>query len=237
MEQTFNEHIKELLSRLKNVIIFSVCVLLFVFLFSKTFLNYYIKYLSILTYSFDPLEEIQALMNISISITLLISLSYMIYQLYMFIRPAFKIDKPLLILSSMIIVSTISYIFGSTVIAKMLLENLYNDSMFIQQWSLLKILRISSMVGIAFAFSSLITYLIPFIVKMNIIKLENITKIRKYYIIIMLILSGIITPTGDIISLSVTFIPIYLAYEIGILITKITGGKLKWYGEYKKLPL
>jgi len=118
-----------------------------------------------------------------------------------------------------------------------LLENLYNDSMFIQQWSLLKILRISSMVGIAFAFSSLITYLIPFIVKMNIIKLENITKIRKYYIIIMLILSGIITPTGDIISLSVTFIPIYLAYEIGILITKITGGKLKWYGEYKKLPL
>ena len=43
---------------------------------------------------------------------------------------------------------------------------------------------------------------------------------RRYAIVILLILAALITPTGDPFTLGVVFLPIYLLYEVSILIVK-----------------
>jgi len=220
-----NEHIAELWQRLRKIGIFIAITLIVMFSISKYLIQYYIKYLDIVTYAFSPLEEIQAMMNISISLTVVASLTFIIYQAYLFIRPAFEIGNIKWKLGGASILAGISYLFGSTIVAKMLLESLTKNTLFINQWGLLSILSICFMVGLAFAIASQIMLIIPFLTWQGIIPLDKLTAIRKYIVIILLIICGIITPTGDLISLGVTFIPIYSSYEIGIISSKIIGGK------------
>jgi len=220
-----NEHITEAVKRLKKIFIFISIILIITFLSAKFILGKYINYLDIMTYAFSPLEEIQAVMNISIAITLVIALGYIWYQTYQFIKPAFNLNKITWKLWGASTLAVISYIIGSTIVAKMLLQNIMSTSMFINQWGILSILNICFMVGIAFAIASQIIIIIPFLVNQGIIPLNKLIKIRKYVVLGLLILCGLITPTGDIISLSVVFMPLYSSYEIGIISTKINGGK------------
>lgn len=41
-------------------------------------------------------------------------------------------------------------------------------------------------------------------------------KYRKHAVVILLVLSALITPSGDPFTLMVVFLPIYLLYELGI---------------------
>ena len=43
---------------------------------------------------------------------------------------------------------------------------------------------------------------------------------RKYAVVVMLVLAAVITPSGDPFTLSVVFMPLYLLYELSILIVK-----------------
>ena len=43
---------------------------------------------------------------------------------------------------------------------------------------------------------------------------------RRHAVVILLVLSAIITPSGDPFTLMVVFLPLYLLYELGILIVK-----------------
>lgn len=45
-------------------------------------------------------------------------------------------------------------------------------------------------------------------------------KYRRYAIVILLILAAVITPTGDPLTLAVVFLPLYLLYELSILVVK-----------------
>jgi sec-independent protein translocase protein TatC len=48
---------------------------------------------------------------------------------------------------------------------------------------------------------------------------------KKYIILGILVLSAIITPTGDIITMMIMAIPTYSTFEIGMLISKINKHK------------
>lgn len=56
--------------------------------------------------------------------------------------------------------------------------------------------------------------------KIGVLKKEMLRKYRKHAIVVLLILSAIITPTGDPFTLAVVFLPVYLLYELSILIVK-----------------
>lgn len=45
-------------------------------------------------------------------------------------------------------------------------------------------------------------------------------KYRRYAVVILLVLSAIITPSGDPFTLAVVFLPIYLLYEFSILLVR-----------------
>lgn len=56
--------------------------------------------------------------------------------------------------------------------------------------------------------------------KLGIIDKSFLRKYRRHAIVILLVLAAIITPSGDPFTLMVTFTPLYLLYELGILLAR-----------------
>ena len=56
--------------------------------------------------------------------------------------------------------------------------------------------------------------------RLGIIDRSFLRKYRRHAIVILLVLAAIITPSGDPFTLMVTFTPLYLLYELGILLAR-----------------
>jgi sec-independent protein translocase protein TatC len=54
--------------------------------------------------------------------------------------------------------------------------------------------------------------------KLNILSAEFMRKFRRHVVVVLLIIAAVITPTADVFTLLLVFIPIYLLYEVSILI-------------------
>lgn len=55
---------------------------------------------------------------------------------------------------------------------------------------------------------------------LGIVKKRLLREGRKYAVVVLLVLAAVITPTGDPFTLMVVFLPLYLLYEVSILIVK-----------------
>ena len=58
--------------------------------------------------------------------------------------------------------------------------------------------------------------------KIGVLKASFMRKYRRHAIVVIVIIGAIITPTGDPFTLSLVAIPIYLLWELSILIVKKT---------------
>ncbi len=74
-----------------------------------------------------------------------------------------------------------------------------------------------------FAFGA--TFEVPIVLfllgKMGIVKSTTLGRTRRYAILIITIASAIITPTPDIYNMMLLVVPMYILYEIGIILIKI----------------
>jgi sec-independent protein translocase protein TatC len=58
--------------------------------------------------------------------------------------------------------------------------------------------------------------------KIGVLKADFMKKYRRHAIVVIVILGAIITPTGDPFTLALVSVPIYLLWELSILIVKHT---------------
>ena len=56
--------------------------------------------------------------------------------------------------------------------------------------------------------------------RLGIVDREFLKKYRRHAVVVLLVLSAIITPSGDPFTLMVVFIPLYLLYELGIRLAR-----------------
>jgi sec-independent protein translocase protein TatC len=61
--------------------------------------------------------------------------------------------------------------------------------------------------------------------KLGFLSVSFMKEYRKHAIVIILIIAAIITPTTDVFTLMLVFVPIYILYELSISIVKITERK------------
>ena len=52
--------------------------------------------------------------------------------------------------------------------------------------------------------------------KMGLVTKSFFKKYRRHAVVVLLVLSAIITPSGDPFTLMIVFLPLYLLYELGI---------------------
>ena len=59
-----------------------------------------------------------------------------------------------------------------------------------------------------------------FLSKLGIIDADFMKKYRRHAIVVILIIAAIITPTTDVFTLTIVTLPIYLLYEVSIVIVR-----------------
>ena len=229
MKKPFFDHLKELNYRLMisiGVIVIFSSIVYFNYSFFVDFLT---KPLIDAGYSVDNIFAITIYEGFQVKITnvLLISLSLLfpliIINLGNFIKPAIEMGS--LSFYLYFIFFTFLYYFGiysaltiSHVGIEFLLSFNENEILLRSQNYFQFIIRISLLFGISFQFPLVILFLL----NKNIIKVDNFTKNRPELFIFILILSAVITPTGDPVTLFIFAIPMYLLIELMILLHKKT---------------
>ncbi len=229
MKKPFFDHLKELNYRLMTSIGVIVIFSLIVYFNYSFFLDFLTKPLIDAGYSVDNIFAITIYEGFQVKITnvLLISLSLLfpliIINLGNFIKPAIEMGS--LSFYLYFIFFTFLYYFGiysaltiSHVGIEFLLSFNENEILLRSQNYFQFIIRISLLFGISFQFPLVILFLL----NKNIIKVDNLTKNRPELFIFILILSAVITPTGDPVTLFIFAIPMYLLIELMILLHKKT---------------
>ncbi len=184
-------------------------------------------------------DEFQlSLININLAAPLLIHLStafalavvttapYLLYEVWRFIKPALYTNEQrgvkvafffgsimfyAGVLVGYFVVYPLTLRFLGTYQLSSLVENTISLNSYIENFTMLVVAM-----GIAFEIP-LILWLLSL---MGIISREMLRQYRRHAIVVIIILAAIITPTGDPFTLAVVALPLYLLYELSVLVVR-----------------
>ena len=164
--------------------------------------------------------------RLAVYLALLAAAPYILYEIWRFVRPALypneKKTTRFAFLSGGIlfyigcaigigIIFPLTFHFLANYELSPLIENQINLNSYIQLFN-----AVVFCFGICFELPVLIWIL----GRMGLVNKNGLKKYRRHAIAAMLILSAIITPSGDPITLLVVFTPLYLLYELSILFVR-----------------
>ena len=164
-------------------------------------------------------------MNISLVAGLIMSLPYILWEFWRFVKPgltekevrnsrgAVTIISFLFILGilfSYFIVAPLMINFLGGYVVSASVSNQIALSSYVSSVTLMTLLM-----GLLFE----LPVLVLFLTKIGIVTPDLLKKYRKHTLIVILILAGIITPSPDIFSQLVVAIPLYTLFEISLMIS------------------
>ena len=153
---------------------------------------------------------------------------YILYQLFRFVSPALYANERLYatrvtasgylmfilgVLLSYFLIFPLTFRFLGTYQVSPAVSNLISLDSYIST-----LLSMCLMMGIVFE----IPVLCWLFAKLGFISASFMRRYRKHAVVIILVLAAIITPTSDIVTLLVVSLPMYLLYEISILLIRRT---------------
>lgn len=169
-------------------------------------------------------EQFVIHMKASVCIGFLMSSPYLLYQLFHFISPALYENERkyslrvagsgyvmfiLGVLLSYFLIFPLTFRFLGTYQVSSDVTN-----MIILQSYMGTLLMMCSLMGIVFELPVLCWLL----AKLGLLSSKGMRHFRKHSIVVILIISAVITPTSDIFTLSLVALPVWLLYEVSILI-------------------
>ncbi len=178
-------------------------------------------------------EQFMIHVRVSLAVGILISSPYILYILYAFISPALYEKERLY--SSKITISAYSMFLLGVIINYFLVFPLtvrflgtYQVSSSVE--NMLTITSyVDTLLGMSIALG--LIFEIPVIswllARYGLLRSEWMSQYRRHSIVAILILAAIITPTTDILTLIIVSLPIWLLYEVSILIVKYSTPKLE----------
>jgi len=60
-----------------------------------------------------------------------------------------------------------------------------------------------------------------FLTKLGVTTPKKLSRFRKYAILLISIIAALVTPTPDPINMMIVMLPLYLLYEVGIVLSRI----------------
>ena len=226
----FLDHLEELRWRLVKSIV-SVILLSFV---AFSFADYLIVFIrkplgDVKLYNIAVTGTFYAYLKVSLIAGTLAALPIIFYQLWSFISPGlYKHERKLVI--PLVLTSTILFLVGATFcflivlpisfvfligFAGELIENTITIGSYINFVGLLLM---------AFGFAFQLPLLSYFLAKVGLLRSEFLSRSRRYAIVIILIVGAILTPP-DVFTQMLLAIPLYILYEISIIVVRLTQKK------------
>lgn len=177
-----------------------------------------------------PFGQFSLYMEVIIVGGIILSIPNIIYQFWKFIEPALKPSESKYI-KSIVIFSSFCFLAGITfayfVLLPTALEFFANFGSAV----------ISNNIAIDEYFSFIISTMLAagvvfelpmvsfFLSKIGILKPQFMKKYRKHAIILILLIAGILTPSPDVTSQLLLAVPLFILYEISIIICKLSQKK------------
>ncbi len=237
MNQDIISHLIQLRRRIIYILTGFFIVFLFIFHFSNNLYDVIAKplLLNLPTGSHLIATDVTSPFFVPLKLTtivaLIISLPNTIYQIWQFIAPALYCNEKKLMLITIVSVLFL-FMLGTVFCFYIVLPTLFNfiDKIKAPAITMLTdinkyfdlVLSLFIIFGIAFQMPVIIYLLIYF----KIVTYKKMISLRKYMFVGVFIIAAIVTPP-DIISQIMLAIPLYLLYEIGILLAKLTIHKDK----------
>ncbi|MFL5752112.1 MAG: twin-arginine translocase subunit TatC [Bacteroidia bacterium] len=177
-------------------------------------------------------EQFTTYMWICLLAGFIVGFPYLLWELWKFIRPALK-DKETKPVRGFVFVGTMLFsmgiLFGFFILFPLSYNFLINFQIspsFTETNNTLDdyISLISTMTfvtGIVFE----MPILVYFLSRLGIMSPEFMKKFRRHAVVVLLIIAAIITPSPDITSQMLVFVPLYFLYEISIFVSKYVVNK------------
>jgi sec-independent protein translocase protein TatC len=232
-EMTLLEHMEELRDRIiKSVIAIAVAFIAGVVL-ARPLLDQLLIAANAQETGFDvvnPTDPITVYFKIALYIAIAIALPVLLWQLIGFLAPGLtKKEKRILYLSMpfviILFIAGVAYAFFFA--APRALQFLSGFFPEVYEWSpeanAVITFFLTLMLGLGLAFQLPVVMFI--LAKLGVASPEKMRSFRKYAVLVLLILSAVITPSTDPFNMAIVFVPLYLLYEVGILISRVFARK------------
>ena len=231
-EMTFIEHLEELRKRVIKCIIGVSVGFIVSYIYSKELFSLLMRPLILilpktqkqLVFT-NPIQPFMVYLKVALIVGVFISSPLILFQLWRFISPGLyknerKYSFAFLLLSIIFFIGGTS--FGYFILLPISFSFLLkfaeglipmitiNDALSLISWLLF---------GLGICFELPVFLLL--MAKMGIISLQTITKNRKYAFLISFVVSAVVTPTPDLFTQCTLAIPLYILYEISIVLIKI----------------
>jgi sec-independent protein translocase protein TatC len=216
------EHLSELRKRIIYIALSLLLLFLICIFYSADILRFIISKHDLI--SISPLEIMLSEIKIALYASVMLSIPIFLYHLIRFVRPALKKKEKFaiwsipfafilfisgLIVGYIILIPTLKFLGGMSIDVGV--KNLWNLDKY-----LTFVLNFCFGMGIIFELPIIMILL----AKINIISSKSLNRYRPHYYVAMFILSAVITPTTDAVTMLIFAIPIVILFELSILIIR-----------------
>jgi len=225
-EMTLQEHLEELRDRIVKVCVSIGLAFIAGVLLSPRMLQIISNEANAKLDIVSPVDPIILYMKMSLYIAVGISIPVILWHVIGFLVPGLTRKEKRLLYTSLPFVSLLfiggaSYAFFYAVPTALEFLSGFMTSVFSWEPDGDKTINfyLQLMIGLGFAFQLPVVMFL--IAKLGLLTPKQMAAYRKYAFVVILILSAIITPTPDPINLAVVAIPLYLLFELGLVIARI----------------
>lgn len=233
-EMTFLEHLEELrwtiVKSIIGIIVGAVLSWTFIDFIVNEILLYPAKINGIKLQNLRPFGQLFLYFQVALFSGLIISLPWVVYQIWLFISPALHRQEKKYV-STIVIFTSLSFLLGAVFAYLIILPYSLNFGFNFGSQAIENKFSIDEYISIVLSMVlvSGIVFELPmlsfFLTKIGLLTPNFLRRYWRHAIVVIFILSAIITPTTDPVSMMLLAIPLFLLYEISIWISKISLGK------------
>ena len=171
-------------------------------------------------------------MKVTFCTALILVFPYIIFEVWKFIAPALYENERKAVKGAFSIASLLFYLgvaVGYLVVFPVMLYFFANYQVSADvpnTFSLSSYISLMVSTVLAFGLVFELPTVIALLSAIGLVTRQTLRKYRKYAFCVVLVLAAIITPTGDPFSLMVCSVPIYLLYELSILVSRKGGNEM-----------
>jgi sec-independent protein translocase protein TatC len=159
-------------------------------------------------------------------IGLLVAFPYVFWEVWRFIKPGLKVTEKKAATGAVFFVTALFFIgtlFGYFVVAPFAINFLVNfqiDPSIENQFDIQSYISVLATLTLACGITFQLPMAIFVLTRIGIVTPQFLTDYRRHSLVIILIVAAIITPSPDMISQVLVAVPLYILFEISILVSK-----------------
>jgi len=224
---SFLGHLEELRHRLIKSIASVLLLSIVFYFFSERVIDYLTAPVNV-TYFTSPTEAFSIRIKLSLILGLMASIPLVLYQIWKFVVPGLT-KKEVKYVFPVVFFSSLFFLGGASFCYFLVLPLGIKFLLGFQTERLLPLIKIGDYVSfvawmvLAFGLVFQLPILTFFLGKIGLVSSLTLRKGRKYAFLGILILAAVLTPSPDVFSQLLLAIPLYVLYEVSIIVVRITA--------------